>query len=131
MPQVSAFTLMLAVGAGGGVGALARFGGTLLIRSTAGLPWWVATMTVNLVGCYLIGLAWAWLEAADHPGWYRPLIVTGLLGGFTTFSTFSLEAIELIDGKRWFALFLCVGGSVLLGLLAVRLGLATRLWTAS
>jgi CrcB protein len=70
-----------------------------------------------------IGLVLTLLLARGSDPAYRLLLVTGFLGGYTTFSAYSLEALALLEARRWDAAALYVAGSVLLGLLATGLGL--------
>jgi len=91
---------LLWVGLGGALGAMLRFATTLMIGAEGRFPW--ATLVINIAGSFAIGAAvglWqqqtAWF---DH--WGRPLLVTGILGGFTTFSAFSLETVNLILAGR-------------------------------
>jgi len=111
---------------GGGLGAVARFalGAWVLARTGEGFPW--GTLAVNWLGCLGIGLAAAGFESwTAHPANLRLFCVAGLLGGFTTFSAFGLEAWELLaDGETAPAL-LYVGGSIAGGLAAVVVGGAT------
>ena len=85
-------------------------------------PW--ATLTVNLVGCLAIGVLLAVLldRFPAHP-WLRPLLATGVLGGFTTFSAFAVDAVQLVDAGRWPVAVGYVLVSVVGGLAAVVLGL--------
>ncbi|MCW2582110.1 MAG: Camphor resistance CrcB protein [Klenkia sp.] len=111
------------VAAGGALGALARWGVQVgLPHSPGGWPW--ATVTVNLTGCLLIGLLLAVLlaRAPDHP-WLRPFLATGVLGGHTTFSTFSVDAVQLVEAGRWPLALAYLLVSVVGGLAAVVLGL--------
>jgi fluoride exporter len=85
------------VAAGGTLGSLARYGLALALPSAApGFP--TATFLTNLTGCLLIGAIAAVLAGPRpwHPLW-RPFLVTGVLGGFTTFSTYCVETVRLID----------------------------------
>ena len=86
-------TQILLVGLGGGIGAMLRYAvSSLPVRSL--FP--VLTLAVNLLGAFIIGLVTGFLETrADPPAWVSPLLKTGLCGGFTTFSTFSLETVTL------------------------------------
>ncbi|WP_104525757.1 fluoride efflux transporter CrcB [Blastococcus atacamensis] len=82
---------------GGAIGALARWGlAEALPSSLPGWPW--ATLLVNLTGCLLLGLLAAVL-AGRAPGspWARPFLGVGVLGGFTTYSTFAVETVRLAD----------------------------------
>ena len=85
---------------GGALGALARWGvGHLLPSSPGDWPW--ATLTVNLTGCLLIGVLLAVLPARfPRAPWLRPLLATGVLGGFTPFSAFSLDVVLLWDRRQ-------------------------------
>ncbi len=109
--------LLLLVSAGGAIGAGLRFlvnqafAGPAALRGAAFFPW--ATLTVNVVGSFLMGLAVVVIAeryAAD-PG-LRAFLMTGILGGFTTFSAFSLDAVELSIDRSLAVAALYVGLSV-------------------
>ncbi len=88
-----------AVAAGAAVGALARWGAGLWLNPRwAGFP--LGTLFVNCVGGLLIGLALAWFERSPNE-LLRLLLVTGFLGGLTTFSAFSAESLLLIQRGQW------------------------------
>lgn len=92
----------IAVGAGGAIGAMARYGVGLLVKHTLGPDhnaW--ATLIVNWLGCFAIGLL-ASLFVNELSGRHRLqlLLITGVLGGFTTFSTFALDALYLYRDHR-------------------------------
>ncbi len=113
---------ILAVGAGSFVGGAARYLVSLGMKGIGkGFPW--ATLAVNLVGCLMIGLLWGLLSrnAAENTSWGLFLTV-GLCGGFTTFSTFSKEALAMLQtGQMWgFASYIAI--SVLAGIALVALG---------
>src|SRR5688572_20257711 len=111
----------LLVGAGGFLGAAARYGLSLALqRWTASFPW--ATLGINVAGCLLIGLLLPLLEG--KPSWLV-FVVPGLLGGFTTFSAFGYETWRLADGGRGGLAAAYVAASVGIGLAAVWLG---RFW---
>jgi fluoride exporter len=108
---------------GGALGALARWGvGLALPSSPGGWPW--ATFTVNLSGCLLIGVLLAVLLARfpDHP-WLRPLLAVGVLGGYTTFSTFAVDVVRQVEAGAAALALGYVAASVLGGCLCVLLGL--------
>ncbi|MEU6742491.1 fluoride efflux transporter FluC [Streptosporangium sandarakinum] len=88
------------IAVGGAAGATARYGAGLLWPTPDGaFPW--TTLGVNAVGCLLIGVLMAVLAAAPAaPAWVRPFLGTGVLGGFTTFSTFSVDIQGLLLGGR-------------------------------
>ncbi|RBY92725.1 CrcB family protein [Blastococcus sp. TF02A-30] len=104
---------------GGALGALGRWAvSDALPHQPGGWPW--ATLLVNLTGCFLIGLLVAVLaERSPEPGWARPLLSVGLLGGWTTYSAFAVEVVRagspLLAGGY-------VVASVLGGVLAVVAG---------
>ena len=119
---------LVGIGVGGVFGALSRAGiselfGTASIElgdQSAAFPW--ATLTVNVLGALLIGVL-AIALVADRESFWRPLLITGFLGGFTTFSALALEAVDLIDHDRWPTAVLYLGVTVGAGLLAVQLGI--------
>lgn len=118
---------IVAVGVGGSLGAIARFGVGLAVRSTP-LPPYAGTLAVNLLGCYGIGVAFIALHGAHTPPWLRAMLITGVLGAFTTFSTFSLESMQLVERRAWGHLTANVSLSVLAGFAAVHLGLLSAHW---
>ena len=111
------------VALGGAAGAAARFAVAQWMGARWGwtFPW--GTFAVNVTGSLAIGLVMTLLFARGADPAYRLLLVTGFLGGYTTFSAFSFEAISLLESRRWDAAALYVIGSVVLGLLATSLGL--------
>ena len=105
----------LLVFAGGGLGALLRYLTALLV----GGP--LSTLTVNIAGCFAIGLI-AGSVPLDATN-VRLFFMTGILGGFTTFSAFSLDALSMWQRGEAFAALAYVAASVVLGLAAAALGL--------
>lgn len=115
----------VAVAAGGAAGSLLRYGGTMLAARLWGeaFPW--GTMAINVIGSLVIG----WFATASMPGGAAPashelrlLVMTGLCGGFTTFSAFSLQTLALLRAGDTAGAALNIGLSVLLCLLAVAAG---------
>jgi CrcB protein len=109
---------------GGGVGALARYviGSAISIRAGSRFP--LGTMVVNITGSFLIGVLMTLLtERLPHPNW-RLLLVTGFLGGYTTFSSFEYETFQAVQGGAAWIGLVNVVGSVVLGYIAVWLGTA-------
>lgn len=119
-------TKALLIGAGGFVGSVLRYMvGGLVQAAFGGAAFPVGTLAVNVSGCFVIGVASAAIEPHTAFGSAaRSFLVVGLLGGYTTFSTFGHETMTLMrDGHR-LAAGLNVGGQILLALLAVWLGRA-------
>ena len=113
---------IIAVGAGSFIGGIARYIASLAMKGISkGFPW--ATVLVNLLGCLIIGLLWGFLSrnASESTSWGLFLTV-GLCGGFTTFSTFSKEALTMLQtGQIWgFASYIAI--SILAGIALVALG---------
>ncbi len=97
MPTLSQFML---VAAGGALGACARF--AVQHFSFFRTDKFYLTAIVNLAGCLLIGAVWSILNHIDAPKWVYNTAMAGFLGGFTTFSSFSLDAIQLFNqGRVW------------------------------
>ena len=116
--------VVLAVALGGAAGSLARYGLDRFIerRSFAVFPW--STFTINATGCLLIGLVVAALVDRDHtPAWLRLGLVMGVLGGYTTFSTFAQETLDLIEEGRLDVGAFYAFGSLAVGVLAVFIGM--------
>lgn len=112
----------LAAFVGGGIGSVLRLGvgRWSLLHGATGFPW--ATLAVNLLGSFLIGVLAARLSAFEAGHVLRLFLVTGLLGGFTTFSAFSLDAMTLWQRGNAGAAIAYVLASVLLSLAAAPLG---------
>jgi len=113
------------VGLGGAVGSITRYLlSTWAMQAATPQKFPLGTFAVNLLGCLAAGLLAGWAER--HPGWLQPelrlLLLVGVLGGFTTFSAFGLETIQLLRRGDWLVAAGYVGGSVLLGLALVVLG---------
>ena len=112
------------VGLGGFLGSMARYAVALAIGAPAAGRFPFATFAVNLAGCLLIGLlAGLFSRMPAVPDAVRLFLVTGVLGGFTTFSAFGLETVLLLRRGEIAMALLYVGGSVLAGIAAVWLGL--------
>lgn len=115
--------MILLVGAGGFVGSIARFlSSQLIVRYyPSSFPW--GTLTVNVVGCFLIGVIYAFSEKGNllSPE-MRLLLATGFCGGFTTFSSFAYESIALMKDGELFYTFLYVAASIVIGFMAAYVG---------
>lgn len=115
---------ILLVGLGGGIGSISRYlcQRWFALNYPGHFPW--GTFAVNITGCFLIGLFWglSFKSFEANESW-KLLLMTGLCGGFTTFSAFTLEGIGLIKEQRMALFFLYIGGSVLTGFAATWLGM--------
>ena len=115
-----------AVAVGGVIGALARAWVSIAVPHPEAAAWPWATFAVNLVGCLLLGVLLDWIDAR-RPSWSsthprrarlaRPLVASGVLGGFTTFSTFAAETEAMVRAGA-------TGAAAVYALLSVVLGVA-------
>ncbi|HET7649406.1 MAG TPA: fluoride efflux transporter CrcB [Gammaproteobacteria bacterium] len=113
----------LAVALGGAAGCCARYGLTQLVQHVYGRNFPLATLLVNILGCLLMGfLFFLTLERVSMSPTLRAAVLTGGLGGFTTFSTFAMESLLLLEERETGYALLYLGLSVVLGLIAVLLG---------
>ena len=111
------------VGLGSFVGGTLRYLISTWMKNTfsQGFPW--ATLMVNLLGCFLIGLLFALFarySSTSHP--WCLLLTTGLCGGFTTFSTFANESLQMIQNGHWGGFLTYVSISVIAGICLTALG---------
>lgn len=113
----------IAIFVGGGLGSVMRYGVQMLLheRITA-YHFPLATLSVNIVGSFLIGLFYALCAKLDLPAEIRLFLTAGLCGGFTTFSTFSNDILELLRQGHWAICMLYIALSVILGIAACLLG---------
>jgi CrcB protein len=113
---------VIAVGLGGALGALARYGLGGWIGQRGAFPW--STLVINVLGSAILGafVAFSVRHLPIHP-WLRSAVVVGFLGAFTTFSTFTLETVRLLDGDRFVLAALYVGASVVGCVAALKLAL--------
>lgn len=116
------------VAAGGALGALARYGlsGWVQTQVSGTFPW--GTLTVNVLGSFLLGVAVAWLASSAVTPETREFLTIGILGAFTTFSTFTYETVALIREGDWLRAGSYLTGSLVLGLVALAAGLALAAW---
>jgi fluoride exporter len=107
---------------GGGIGAVLRYltGVAALAAFGPAFPW--GTLIVNVLGCFLMGVLAKTLPLGG-PGDARVFLMTGILGGFTTFSAFALDSAQLFERENLAGLAGYLAGSVGLSLAAVALGL--------
>ena len=115
--------LLMVVALGGALGAMARYGLSGWVQGWGSTTFPIGTMAVNIVGSFLLGLSLYLLESTAPTAELRAFVTIGFLGAFTTFSTFSYEAVVLLQGGEWTRGGLYVGGSLLLGLMGILMGL--------
>ena len=115
--------IVFLIGLGSFIGGVGRYLLSQFIQNKALTAFPYGTLTVNIIGCFLIGIAYGLTERHGLSNEWRLFLATGILGGFTTFSAFSYESISLMrDGQAGTAL-LYIGCSIVLGLLATYGGL--------
>lgn len=117
--------ILLYVALGGAGGAVLRYLSYVAVARVfgAGVPW--GTMGVNVIGSLLIGVTAAWLSTkAEGAGELRAFLITGVLGGFTTFSAFSLDVLQLVERKAHLDAAIYAFGSVGISILFCFIGLA-------
>ncbi len=118
------FRNFLLVGAGGAAGSMARYGISFIFSRITSTTFPLATFTINIIGSLLIGILFGlsarnqWLQAGG-----MLLLASGFCGGFTTFSTFALENVGLMQKGQSIISILYIGLSVVIGLLLCRLGI--------
>ncbi|SIQ96058.1 fluoride efflux transporter CrcB [Aquipseudomonas alcaligenes] len=116
--------LVLAVAAGGAAGSVLRFLTSVWVVAHWPRHYYLATLAVNLVGCFLIGVLSAlFLARTDLPLALRTGLITGVLGGLTTFSSFSLEVVRLFENGQPGVAIAYLLSSLLGGLLAAWVGM--------
>jgi CrcB protein len=115
---------LLLIGLGGFAGAISRYlvDGVVAERTGGSFPW--GTLAVNASGTFLLGLLFAMAtERAILPAEIRGPLMIGYLGAYTTFSTYLLESWRLVEGGSWGLALVNLGGSVVVGVVAVVAGL--------
>jgi fluoride exporter len=115
---------ILLVGLGGGLGSMARYlcQRWIVTNYMYSFPW--GTFAVNIIGCFAIGIFWGMtFKSFDTNESWKLFLMTGLCGGFTTFSAFTLEGAGLLKEEKLALFFTYVSASVLIGLLATYAGM--------
>ena len=118
-------SVVLGVLVGGAIGSLSRYGVDSWIErhTVSDFPW--ATFAINVSGCLVVGFVIAALVDRHHaPAWLRAALVIGFCGGYTTFSTFAQETVDLLEARLSVLAVANVSASVVLGVVAVLAGAA-------
>lgn len=107
------------VALGGAIGSVIRYvvAQWIGVREAPQFPW--HTFSINIAGCLLIGVVWALVEKYNCVPALRFFLMTGILGGFTTFSSFGLETMQLIQSKAYLTAFSYVTLSNVIGIVMV------------
>jgi fluoride exporter len=117
--------IYLLIAVGGAAGALSRYVVDDLVTRAAGGAFPLGTLVVNLTGSFVLGLLFALvIERSALPADLRAPVMIGFIGAYTTFSTWMLESMRLMEDGAWLLAAANLGGSVVLGMLAVFAGLA-------
>jgi CrcB protein len=117
--------LVIAIGAGSFIGGICRYLLSQFIQARFLSTFPFGTLSINIIGCFAIGLVFALSDRGNLTQEWRLIIATGVLGGFTTFSAFSNETFGMLrDGQYWYAMFY-VAASILFGILATFIGYST------
>ncbi len=127
---MSSLATVFLVALGGAVGSVSRYLlGTWIQALSKSIDFPYGTLTVNLIGCFVIGLL---SQLAETRGVFTPetraLVFFGVLGGFTTFSSFGNDTINLLRGGEMVNALVNVGANVILGLALVWLGRTVAFW---
>ncbi|ANI88954.1 hypothetical protein A9P82_06385 [Arachidicoccus ginsenosidimutans] len=114
---------ILFVGLGGAIGSICRYLAQVGISKIIALTFPLGTFIVNIAGCFIIGLLYG---LATRQAWFtaewRLFLITGICGGFTTFSSYSYESVSLMNQGNYLYFVLYAGCSVILGFLATWCG---------
>ena len=115
---------IIAIAVGGALGALSRFWATNLANLLFGTDFPYGILIVNVAGSFAIGIVFILLvERSLLPTFWGAGLMVGFLGAFTTFSTFSLQALGLLESGRFFAAAIYIAGSVIVCIFAAALGM--------
>jgi CrcB protein len=110
----------LLVGIGGAIGSMLRYGSAILIGSKT-FP--LATLLINIAGSFIIGIVIGLsLRNESFSNNWKTFLATGICGGFTTFSAFSLENMQLLESGKYFLCGLYIITSIILGIIGALIG---------
>ena len=114
---------MLVAGVGGFFGTCGRYLTGIAAEKMFGAGFPFGTFCANVIGCFIIGVLFGLWDAHEMDAGMKALLISGFCGGYTTFSSFSHDAVELISGRKWGRFAVYVVLSLALGLLMVWLGM--------
>jgi CrcB protein len=115
--------IILGIGIGSFFGGILRYLLSSFIQSKFESSYPFGTMLVNIIGCFFIGVIYAYFEKGALSQEWRMILITGLLGGFTTFSAFSMETVNLLYDGQFLYAGLYVVLSILIGIFFTFLGI--------
>lgn len=108
----------------GGLGSLSRYLLSGVFQRAINISFPIGTYLVNVIGCFLFGLIWAYAQdRLSLSPEFRVIVLTGFMGAFTTFSTFIFESAALLDSAQWPYFLLNVVGQIITGVILLKLGL--------
>ena len=115
---------MILIALGGGMGSVLRYLCNIIINKTYPNKTYLATLFVNILGCFIIGLLIGYFQKNQTESeTLKLLLVTGFCGGFTTFSTFGLENFNLIQSQNYLLTLLYIMLCVIIGIAFVGIGI--------
>lgn len=117
------YRTILIVGTGGFIGSVMRYLLQVFIENKLLSTFPLATLIANITGSFIIGVVFALAEKSMMNSDWRIFMSVGICGGFTTFSAFAFNNFNMIKEHTWNQLFLNIGGTMILGILAVYLGI--------
>ncbi len=115
--------MILAIGCGSFIGGISRYLLSALIHQKIMTSFPFGTLTVNVLGCLLIGIVFGLADRGNMSQEWRLFLATGILGGFTTFSAFSNETAGMLRDGQFMHASAYIAASVLLGLIATFIGI--------
>jgi CrcB protein len=110
--------IVLLVGLGSFIGGISRYLVTLFVQNKFLSSFPYGTLAVNIIGCFLIGTIYGFSERGSMSAEWRIFLATGIMGGFTTFSSFSNETVSMLRDAQYWPAFSYIALSVIIGLAA-------------
>jgi CrcB protein len=119
------YKTLLLIFLGAGIGGTLRYGFTQLAHTLLPMPFPIGTFLINITGSFAMGYLFLWvIDKTGHVSLlWRSFLLVGILGGYTTFSSFSMDSWVLIEEGRYWLAVLYISGSVILSLLATFMGM--------